>query len=91
MKLDILCSDGSPLGITSKDLWGDGKRGIGVGGSEYALLTLCQEWDKIGHKVTLYNNPLEQNASPFEQRNINEFDPNAARDVLIVLDRKSVV
>jgi hypothetical protein len=43
MNIDILCKDGSPLGVTLNDLWGEGQRGIGVGGSEYALLTLCEE------------------------------------------------
>lgn len=83
MRIDTLCSDGSPLGVTSKDLWGDGKRGIGIGGSEYALLTLCEEWTKLGYEVILYNNPLEAGASSFEQRPINSFNPNDDRDVLI--------
>lgn len=84
MKIDILCNDGSPIGVTVKDIWGKGRRGIGVGGAELALLTMCEEWYKRGYEVTLYNNPLEANASPFEQRPINTFDRNASRDVLIV-------
>jgi len=51
MKIDILVSDGSPVGITSKTLWGDAQR-IGLGGSEYALVTMCEEWTKAGHEVT---------------------------------------
>jgi glycosyltransferase involved in cell wall biosynthesis len=84
MKLHILCEDGSPLGVTLRDLWGEGNRGIGIGGSEYALLTMCEEWHKAGHEVILYNNPLTANGSPFEQRNKGSFDPNEDRDVLIV-------
>lgn len=83
MKIDIVCNDGSPMGVTYKDIWGEGKRGIGIGGSELALLTMCEEWTKEGYDVTLYNNPLEGGASPFEQRTINEFNPNENRDVII--------
>jgi len=86
MKIDILCNNengGSSLGVALKDLWGEGQRGIGVGGSEYGLLTLCETWNKLGHEVTLYNNPMELGASPFEQRYISQFEPKANRDVLI--------
>jgi len=83
MKIEILCSDGSPLGVTCKDIYGNGMRGIGVGGAELALLTMCEQWTTEGHEVILYNNPLEVGASPFEQRPISTFDPNDRRDVLI--------
>lgn len=82
MKIEMLCNDGSPLGVTAKTLWGLDDH-VGVGGSEYLMITLCEEWRKHGHDVILYNNPRERNASCFEQRNINEFDPAANRDVLI--------
>ena len=84
MKIDFLCSDGSPIGVTLKDLWGEGNRGIGVGGSEYAMLTMCQEWHKAGHDIVLYNNPITPDGSPFEQRNISTFNPLDFRDVLII-------
>lgn len=84
MKIHILCTDGSPLGVTLKDLWGKGNRGIGLGGSEYALLTLCEEWHKRGDEVVLFNNPTTPDGSPFEQRRIAEYDPNEKRDVLII-------
>lgn len=84
MKIDFLCNDGSPLGCTLKDLWGEGSRGIGLGGSEYAMLTLCEEWHKAHHEITLYNNPITPNGSPFEQRSIGSFNPFEDRDVLIV-------
>jgi len=83
MKIHTICNDGSPLGVTLKDLWGEGNRGIGLGGSEYALLTMCEEWHKAGHEVVLYNNPMTPNGSPFEQRKVNDFDPNEDRDILI--------
>lgn len=84
MKIHILTTDGSPLGVTLKDLWGEGNRGIGLGGSEYALMTMCEEWHKAGHELVLYNNPMTANGSPFEQRGISTFDPNENRDVLII-------
>ena len=82
MKIDVICNDGSPIGVTLRDLYGEGNRGIGVGGAEYALLTLCEEWHKAGNEVILYNNPT-LNGSPFEQRNLDRFNPLAERDALI--------
>ena len=41
MKIEILCRDGSPLGVTEKSINGDDGR-LGVGGAELALLTLCK-------------------------------------------------
>jgi glycosyltransferase involved in cell wall biosynthesis len=83
LKIDVLCNDGSPLGISTKTIWGD-KYQVGVGGAELALLTMCEIWNNAGHKVTLYNNPLELGMSPFEQQHISEFKPEASRDILIV-------
>jgi glycosyltransferase involved in cell wall biosynthesis len=82
MKIHFLTNDGSPLGVTSKTIWGDGVQ-IGVGGAELAMLTLCEEWTKAGHEVVLFNNPRELNASPFEQRHLDSFDPKEFCDVLI--------
>jgi len=83
MKIDVLCNDGSPLGVTMKDLWGEGNRGIGIGGSEYALLTVLEGFADKGHSVRLYNNPKEEDASPFQQLPISAFEPSDNRDVLI--------
>lgn len=90
MKIHVLCNDGSPIGVTLKDLWGEGNRGIGVGGSEYALLTMCEAWHNAGHEVVLYNSPMTENGSPFEQRPIYEYDTNEQRDVLIVFRSPSI-
>jgi len=89
MKIEILTSDGSPLGVTSKTVWGDSYR-IGVGGAELALITMCEEWTKAGHDVVLYNDPHEGGVSPFEQRSVATFDPNMERDVLIVFRSPNV-
>jgi len=80
--IHIICNDGSPLGVTSKTVWGDDER-IGVGGAELGLITMCEEWTKEGYEVVLYNDPYESNVSPFEQRDKNDFDPGDERDVLI--------
>lgn len=84
MKLHVLANDGSPLGVSVPDIYGQGRRGIGVGGAELALLTLCEEWTNAGHEVVLYNNPIDASNSPFEQRLIDDFDPKQDRDVVIV-------
>ena len=81
--IHFLTNDGSPLGPTSKTIWGDHQR-IGLGGAEIAMITLCEEWTKAGHEVVLYNNPWETNASPFEQRSIDSFRPEDDRDILII-------
>ncbi len=83
MKIDILCNDGSPLGITTATIYGDSRQ-VGVGGAELALLTLCEAWHHEGHEVRLYNNPRDRTSSPFQQFAISQFNPDDVRDVLIV-------
>lgn len=83
MKIDILCNDGSPLGVTPKTIYGDNVQ-PGVGGAELALLTMSEAWVEDGHEVVLYNNPRETKVSSLEQRNIDSFNPIQERDVLIV-------
>ena len=82
-KIDVLCNDGSPLGVTMKSLWGEDGR-FGVGGAEQALLTICEGFHDRGYDVTLYNNPHEGGASPFAQKTLAEFNPQDNRDYLIV-------
>ena len=83
MKIHVLCNDGSPLGVTSKTIWGDARR-IGVGGAELALLTMCEEWQKRGDEVTLYNSPYASNESIFEQLPVDAFSPLQERDIVII-------
>lgn len=82
MKIDILCNDGSPLGVTPNTIYGDEKR-IGVGGAELALLTLAEFWKSIGHEVRLYNDPW-YHTDKLEQKLIATFNPLENRDILIV-------
>lgn len=82
-KIDILCRDGSPLGVTESTMRGEDGR-MGVGGSELSLLTLCGAWQYYGNDITLYNDPREQGKSSFRQLPIAEFNPNDKRDILII-------
>lgn len=82
-KIDILCNDGSPLGVTEKSIFGEDGR-MGVGGAELALLTMCRAWQYYGNDVTLYNNPNNPLASTFKQRSIDEFHAKDERDILII-------
>jgi hypothetical protein len=83
MKLDIVCEDGSPLGVSLATLRGDDPHQIGTGGAELALLTMCELWHKRGDKVTLFNDPRGINQSPFVQCPIRDFNPSEDRDAAI--------
>lgn len=83
MKIDVLCNDGSPLGVTEATIDGmDGR--MGVGGSELALLTMCRAWQYYGNQVTLYNNPNNPLVSTFRQLAVDDFRPHDDRDILII-------
>jgi glycosyltransferase involved in cell wall biosynthesis len=83
MRIYILCNDGSPIGITYKDIYGESGR-VGLGGAELALLTLAEGWTKAGHEVVLFNDPKKHGESPFEQRNICDYERDTKCDTLIV-------
>lgn len=83
LTIDVLVNDGSPVGVTCADIEGSSHR-IGLGGAELALLTMCEAWHKRGDKVTLYNSPAIKNGSPFEQRDMGEYNKDDKRDVVIV-------
>jgi glycosyltransferase involved in cell wall biosynthesis len=82
--IEVICHDGSPLGIVPQTLWGDGYR-IGLGGSEYLLITLCEAWAEAGHRVILYNNPhtTDRPNAKFEQRSVGSFDIDEQHDIVI--------
>ncbi len=83
LKLDVICNDGSPLGVGFSDVYGNGDR-LGVGGAELALLVMCDAWHRAGHKVRLYNSPIHANMSKFPQYPIDTFIPKDKRDILII-------
>lgn len=89
MKIDIICNDGSPLGVTEKTLRGEDGR-LGVGGAEYALLTMCAAWQFYGNQVRLYNDPKEFGVSTFAQQNVADFHPDEDRDILIIFRSPNV-
>lgn len=82
MLIDIVANDGSPLLVTEKTIYGD-KWQVGCGGAELAILTLCSEWTKAGHRVRFYNDPREEGASSFEQLPRHAFRPRDDRDIVI--------
>lgn len=83
MKIDVLANDGSPLGVTEQSISGMDNRN-GIGGAELAILTLCRGWYEFGHDVTFYNDPTVVGGSVFKQEEVNRFDPQADRDILII-------
>ena len=83
MKLDVVCNDGSPLGVNLSTMRGEDPHQIGVGGAESALLTMCELWTKAGHTVRLYNDP-RPGASVFDQLPLAAFNPQEDRDIFIV-------
>lgn len=84
LHIDVLCNDGSPLGITLATLLGTDPHQIGCGGAELALMTLCQGWHDAGHKIRVYNTPRVINGSPFPQYPVDTFIPKEDRDILII-------
>lgn len=85
MKIDIICNDGSPLGVTVPDIYGKAGR-VGIGGAELALLTMCEQWGMEGHAVRLYNDPhIFVKDQPFEQLPRATFHKREDdRDILII-------
>jgi len=84
-RIDVICNDGSPLGVSEKSIYGEDGR-TGIGGAELFLLTLCRAWHDAGHRVRLYNNPNFPNGSVFPQHNIDAFRPDRPDD-----DRDAVI
>ncbi len=79
MKVDILCNDGSPLGVIPDDI-----PDKGVGGAELALLTFAPKLAEAGHQVRVYNNPkISGPHYGVEFLNINQYVPREERDVVI--------
>lgn len=83
LKIDVLCNDGSPLGVSESSIYGTDGR-MGVGGAELAILTLMGAWHDAGHDVTFYNNPQHTSHSKFKHAPISLFSPNEYRDILII-------
>lgn len=82
LKIDFVVNDGSSLGVVMPDIMGENGR-IGVGGSEMALLTVCEALTKAGHDIRLYNTPTHVGVSSFPQYHIDTFLPHEGRDVVV--------
>lgn len=83
MKIAVVANDGSPIGVTEKDIYGEHPDRIGVGGSELGIMTLMRSWVEAGHDVIFFNSPRYKNESCFEQRHVNQFNQNDHYDVAI--------
>jgi glycosyltransferase involved in cell wall biosynthesis len=80
MKIDLICNDGSPLGVTPEDI-----HSRGVGGAEMAMMSLMEAFARRDHKVCVYNDPRPPGVyGGVEYQTRKSFNPRAARDVLIV-------
>lgn len=52
LTIDVLCNDGSPIGIQPTDIYGRG-----VGGAELALMSWAETMAERNHRVRVYNDP----------------------------------
>lgn len=67
MKIHFACNDGSPINV----LWSD-IHDRGVGGAEYGLLSLAEQFVKDGHEVIIFNREhgrVEEAGIVFEDMN----------------------
>lgn len=80
MKIDLICHDGSPLGVIPSDIYGKG-----VGGAELAMMSLMETFAKRGHQVRVYNNPsVAGDHSGVNYLSKQLFVRRERRDILIV-------
>lgn len=80
MKIDLICNDGSPIGVIPPYIYGKG-----VGGAELSMMTLMETLAGRGHDVTVYNDP--DRAEDFDGVHYlpkKLFEPRHKRDVLLV-------
>ena len=80
LKIDLLCNDGSPIGIIPQDI-----EGRGVGGAELSMLTLMDVFAKRGHDVTVFNNPrIPGKYGGVVFANLAEYNNRLPKDVVII-------
>ncbi|MDP3988895.1 MAG: glycosyltransferase family 4 protein [bacterium] len=79
MKIDVVTTNGSPIGVTPLEIeW------PGVGGGELMLLQWSREMAKRGHDICIYNQPRQYGVHDgVSFKNRNEFDKDEERDVLL--------
>jgi len=77
--IDILTVDGSPRGVTPKEL-----NTYGVGGAEKYLIQLTRELNKVGYKIRIYNDPRKPGIyDGVEYLPLSNFVKTDDRDILI--------
>ncbi len=80
LKIELLCNDGSPIGIIPQDI-----EGRGVGGAELSMLTLMEIFAKRGHEVKVFNNPrMEGVHNGVEFLPLQSYNNRAPKDVIII-------
>jgi len=80
LDIDILATDGSPIGLIPPDIYGKG-----VGGAELALMSWADTMAKRGHRLRIYNNPI----TPGDYDHVaylphRQFEAGDNRDVFIL-------
>jgi len=80
MKIDLICNDGSPIGVTPELI-----NGRGVGGAELAMMNLMRKFAEAGHDVRVFNDP--QGIGVYDGVKyfpLPKFSSEEQRDVLII-------
>jgi glycosyltransferase involved in cell wall biosynthesis len=80
MRIDLLCNDGSPIGVIPPLIYGRG-----VGGAELAMMSLMHTFADRGHEVRVFNDP----SSPGDYDGVHyqplaAWDNRSPRDALII-------
>lgn len=80
LNIDLICNDGSPIGVIPPHIHGQG-----VGGAELAMMSLMQTFAERGHAVSVYNDPVSPGEyDGVQYKKIVEYNPRGQRDVLII-------
>ncbi len=78
--IDLLCNDGSPIGIIPDDI-----EGRGVGGAELSMMTLMEVFAKRGHRVRVFNDPKRAGSyNGVQYLKLAAYEDRIPRDVLII-------
>lgn len=86
MKVDLLCNDGSPIGVTPQLIWGRG-----VGGAELAMMTLMEVLAARGYEVEVFNDPVRAgDYNGVQYSPLGSFEVRRPRDILIVFRSPNV-
>src|SRR3990172_126349 len=80
MVIDLICNDGSPIGVIPPEIYGKG-----VGGAENAMMSLMEAFADRGHEVRVYNDPRGPGTyAGVKYEPKQNFNQRGHRDILIV-------